>query len=220
MPNPVSGPLLWQTPSTFYSSEGLTATEYDKIVQDTAFLYAKPWAIAYMKDGTSETVTTSGSPTPAGAQQMLISTSTTGVINNAGASQFNWNAGTFTIPSGMNGLYRVSAKLMSNSGSFHFQPVVTTYAGATAKASFTGDWTDQRVSSSGNASASMSVIVPLGAGATGSPTSVQLWCRALGGNVQILGTPTGYFVNGPSTTSPYYNTFFQIEYLGTSNGAY
>jgi len=202
--NPTS--ISYNTPQQFTSSEMLTSAAYNALVADVALLYAKPWLISSINSALGSTAN--------GVQ--LFTANTTNISNSPAtlAGTITNSAGTFTIPAGLSGLYRVTMRLsaISQATSGSFNMLCTTAGGATANNATVAS---PRIAfnANGGSDSMGSFVWPFsGTGTTGAyPTSMTF-------ATQSSATSTGY--NG--SASPSYGTAstnVQIEYLGTSNGS-
>lgn len=196
----------WTAAQQFNSGEAATSTQYNQIVNNLSLVYAKPWLITSLNSALGSTAT--------GTQ--LFTSNVTNISNSPAslAGTITNSSGTFTIPAGLSGLYRVTMRLsavaQATSGSFNM--LCTTAGGASGN---NAPFASPRIAfnnSGGSDSMGSFVWTFSGTGTTGQyPTSMTF-------TTQSSATSTGY--NG--SASPSYgtaSTYVQIEYLGTSNGS-
>ena len=208
MPHNPTAINSWTAAQQFNSGEAATSTQYNQVVNNLSLLYAKPWLITSLNSSLGSTATNTQLFTSGVTNISNSPASLAGTITNSG--------GTFTIPAGLSGLYRVTMRLSSitqaTSGSFAMQ--CTTAGGITANnATFATPRTlFSNITNSGGESTASFIWQFSGTGTTGQfPTSMTFATIS-------TATSTGY--NG--NASPNYglsSTYVQIEYLGTSNGS-
>jgi hypothetical protein len=216
MSTPVSGSISWQTPVTVNSGDIVTSTDLNNLNKDVAFLHARPWTIINQTSaGTA--LTSAGAAqvlfggTGSGAIATLNSTTAVGTIGNS--------SGTFTVP--LAGMYRINASVgVIAANLIHFRIRVVgqnTTAGTTTTVwqYFGNEVTGASISGNPVMISSVSVFMPVGTSSSSVP----------------FGNATSFFVaidsfSATSTvpvgtqSTAVYPTTVQIEYTGTSAGAY
>ena len=195
----------WTYAAQFNSGDNATSSDYNQIVNNLSLLYAKPYLITSMNSALSSTATNT----------QLFTSNFTNVSNSPAsfAGSITNTSGTFTIPTGLSGLYRVTMRLsaISQATAGSFSMLCTTAGGASGN---NATFASPRIafnSNGGSDSMGSFVWTFSGNGTTSQfPTSMTF-------TTSSSATSTGY--NG--SISPTYgtaSTYVQIEYLGTSNG--
>lgn len=214
MSTPVSGSISWQTPVTITSGDVVTATDLNNLNKDVAYLHARPWVIA-TQTGTGTAIGNPASQilfggTGSGTWTATSSTTATGSITNS--------AGVFSVP--IAGMYRITATLgVAATASTHWRLRIQgqTAAGGSSW-QFSGNVVNG-IAAAGNIDIStVSVLVPIGTASSSVPLgnarsfylNFDHLAASSSGNIAALGTQASNF----------YPTTVQIEYIGTSTGAY
>jgi hypothetical protein len=216
MSTPVSGSISWTTPVTITSGDVVTATDLNNLNKDVAYLHARPWAIA-TQTASGTAIANPGSQvlfggTGSGTWTATTSTTATGSITNS--------TGAFYVP--IAGMYRITASagaLATTSAHWRIRLVGQTSTG-TAVWSYTGNMVDgSTITGSPVQTSLVSVFVPIGTASSSVPLGNATSVYAIvdnfnGANITVLGSGSS------GVTSPIYPTTFQIEYTGSSTGAY
>jgi hypothetical protein len=214
MSTPVSGSISWQTPVNINSGDVVTAADLNNLNNDVAYLHARPWLIA-TQTGTGTAIGNPASQvlfggTGAGTWTATSSTTGTGSITNT--------AGAFSVP--IAGMYRITATLgVAATTSTHWR---LRLIGQTSTAAVTWQFSGNvvnGVTAAGNIDIStVSVLVPIGTASSSVSLSnarsfyltLDHLAASSSGNIAALGTQASNF----------YPTTVQIQYTGTSTGAY
>jgi hypothetical protein len=206
MPHNPTAINSWTAAQQFNSGEAATSTQYNQVVNNLSLLYAKPWLTTSINSALGSITT--------GTQ--LFTSNVTNISNSPAslAGTITNVNGTFTIPAGLSGLYRVTMRLsaiaQSTSGSFN---MLCNTAGGVAGNNAT--FGSPRVAfnvNGGSDSMGSFVWTFSGTGTTGQyPTSMTF-------TTQSTATSTGYNGSAPPNYGTA-STYVQIEYLGTSNGS-
>lgn len=213
MPHSIPTGISWQTPSIFDSTEFLTATEYNKVVEDVAYFRARPWLFAYMNAGAGIAVSSGGS-----SVIFTAGTTTVSVASTSGVGSIGYASSAFSAPTP--GLYRFTARATISAGSSgHVRLRATGQNSGGGQWNIPGSWASQNTAF--NAGADLVFTAYLGTGAPmGAATSVFFSVDSIANAFTVLGTAVAPSAQGPGSTPPYYNTYVFIEYLGTSFGSY
>jgi len=214
MSTPVTGAVSWNTPVTIASGDVVTSTDLNNLNKDVAFLRARPWVIA-TQTGTGTAITNPASQilfggTGSGTWTATSSTTSVGSINNS--------SGVWTVP--IAGMYRITATLgVTATALTHWRLRIQGQTAASASAwQFSGNVVNG-VAATGNIDIStVSVLVPIGTASSSVPLgnarsfylNFDHLAASSSGNIAALGTQASNF----------YPTTVQIEYIGTSTGAY
>lgn len=216
MSTPVSGTINWTTPVKINSGDIVTAADLNNLNTDVAWLHARPWTIVNQ--------TASGTSIAATGTQVLFGGSGSGTYSitnsstGAGGSTISISAGAFSVP--IAGMYRITASasaLATNSAHWRVRIVGQNSSGA-AQWIYTGNLVDG-YSASGTVptqTSSVTVLMPIGTSASavpfGNATSIYAQIENFSGAaIVILGT---------NSVTPIYPTTLQIEFTGSSTGAY
>jgi hypothetical protein len=216
MSTPVTGSISWQTPVTITSGDVVTATDLNNLNKDVAYLHARPWLIA-TQTGTGTAIGNPASQTlfggtGSGTWTAISSTTATGSITNT--------SGLFSVP--IAGMYRITASagaLATTSAHWRIR-IVGQNSSGTAQWSYLGNMVDGSTITGNPVQTSLvSAFVPIGTASSSVPFGNVTSVLAIvdnynGANITILGS------GSTGVTSSIYPTSFQIEYLGTSTGAY
>jgi hypothetical protein len=223
MSTPVSGTINWTTPVTINSGDIVTATDLNALNKDVAFLRAKPWITYYASSGSATMGASYGSGNPYGGVSMLGASGITSAILNSssGVGSFNASSGGITLPSGLAGLYRVTAQMMVSAVSTaHVRILAQLFAGSTVVGYVPGIWnvcgTDH------NATPTLSFVFPGNVASSvygGTITGIAFLGQTTGSSTPAI-TATDLAGKNPTSAQPTINTFATVEYLGTSTGAY
>jgi len=214
MSTPVSGAVSWTTPVTITSGDVVTAADLNNLNKDVAYLYARPWVIA-TQTGTGTAIGNPASQTlfggtGSGTWTATGSTTATGSITNS--------AGVFSVP--IAGMYRITATLgVAATASTHWRlRIVGQTAAAAIVWQFSGNVVNGQAAAGNIDISTVSVLVPIGTASSSVPLgnarsfylNFDHLAASTSGNIAALGTQASNF----------YPTTVQIEYIGTSTGAY
>jgi hypothetical protein len=217
MSTPVTGSISWQTPVTVNSGDIVTSTDLNNLNKDVAFLHARPWTIINQtSNGTA--LTSSGAAqvlfggSGSGAIATLNSTTAVGTIGNS--------SGTFTVP--LAGMYRINASVgVIAAASIHFRIRVvgqnTTGGTTTAVWQYLGnEVTGSSITPANPVMISLvSVFMPVGTYSSSVPFgNANSFYVAIDSFSSASTVPVG------TQSTTVYPTTVQIEYTGTSAGAY
>jgi hypothetical protein len=214
MSTPVSGSISWQTPVTIVSGDVVTAADLNNLNKDVAYLHARPWTIVNQ--------TASGTPIVAGDKQILFGGSGAGTFSTinstTGTGSITNSSAAFNVP--IAGMYRitVSAGAAPTSSAHWRVRIVGQNSSGTAQWIYAGNMVDGSIiTNSPVQTSSVTVLVPLATASSsvpfGNANSVYAQVENFATGITILGS-------GSTGVSPLYPTSIQIEYTGTSTGAY
>jgi hypothetical protein len=216
MSTPVTGSISWQTPVTVVSGDIVTSTDLNNLNKDVAFLHARPWTIINQTSvGTALT--------SAGASQVLFGGSGSGGIatlnSTTAVGTIGNSSGTFTVP--LAGMYRITASVgVIAAASIHFRIRVvgqnTTGGTTTAVWQYLGnEVTGASITGSPVMISSVSVFMPVGTSSSSVPFgNANSFYVAIDSFSSTSTVPVG------TQSTTVYPTTVQIEYTGTSAGAY
>ena len=212
----VSGAVSWVTPATINSGDVVTSTDLNNLNKDVAYLHARPWTI--MNQTSAGTALTSAGASQvlfggsgSGAYATLNSTTAVGTISNS--------SGTLTVP--LAGMYRITASVgVIASASIHFRIRLvgqnTTGGVTTPVWQYLGnEVTGATISGSPVLISSVSSFVPIGTASSSVPFG-----NATSFYVAIDSFSATSTVAVGTQSTAVYPTTIQIEYTGTSTGAY
>jgi len=216
MSTPVSGSISWQTPVTIVSGDVVTAADLNNLNKDVAYLHARPWTIVNQ--------TASGTSIVAGDKQILFGGSGAGTFSTinstTGTGSITNSSSAFAVP--IAGMYRitVSAGALAVASAHWRVRIVGQNSSGTAQWAFAGNMVDgSTITGNPVQTSSVTVLVPIGTASSsvpfGNANSVYAQVENFtGAAITILGS------GSTGVTSSLYPTSIQIEYTGTSTGAY
>jgi len=228
MPTPVTGTIAYQTPSTFAALEVFTTTEYNKVVKDVAYFRARPYLLAWQTNPPSPaTLPISTNLNTGGTYRTLFSTGNGGSLATSVSTS---SVGTITVasdgrlvtPSSLAGLYRFKAQMMvsSEASGKHVRVSAILYnAAGTQLASIPGSWVNCDTAFNALSICTFTIPCNVAGFAMGNVNAVKFVGQMAGtGTVSIVQADDNG--NGPSSAYKQYNTFAEVEYLGTGTGSY
>jgi hypothetical protein len=228
MSTPVSGSISWQTPVTINSGDVVTATDLNNLNKDVAFLRARPWITVYGTSGTANLQPTAYSNTnPYGGTYIFATGQLAYAVLNSTSAVGSFSApgnGAVYFPSGLAGMYRVTAQMMINADSTtaHCRMIAVLYAGGVVVGYIPGSWV--LAANDHHEVATLNFMIPgnvAGSIYGGAIDSIVfLGQSTVASSPKITAGDFGTTPHNPTTTPKQFNTFATIEYLGTSTGAY
>ena len=211
MSTQVSGTVSWTTPVVINSGDVVAAADLTALNKDVAFLRAAPWSIIN-QTGAGSSVSAGGlqvlfGGTGSGTYSTTSSTTASGTINNS--------SGTFSVT--LAGMYRISASVgVATANGTHFRIRLVGQNSGSPVWQYVGSVMNGVSGVSSYDISNISVLVPIGTATSsvplGNATSFYVAVDCLSGSSAIV--PLG------TQSTTIFPTSIQIEYTGTSTGAY
>lgn len=227
MPTPVTGTISYQTPSTFAALEVFTTTEYNKVVKDVAYFRARPYTLVWQTNPPTTASLVVSDDLSAANGRGLFATSNGGSI---GSSISTSSVGTITInadgrlstPSSLAGLYRFKAQLMvgvAASGNHARVSAILFDVSGTQIGSIPGNWANCDTGFNALTICTFTIPCNVAGSAFGNVNSVRFIGQMQGtGTVNVVQADVNG--HGPASSPKQFNTFAEVEYLGTGTGSY
>lgn len=222
MPTPVTAPVTYTTPKTFLATEALTATEWNAVAKDISFFRARPYLLVWQT--TAPTTATLGNSTNALSTSLiknLFSTNNGGAIGqtsstSVGTISINGD-GRVSTPTSLTGLYRVNCQMMVGSVSGAHARVSAQLFDSAGNliGAIPGTWA--YCGTTFNAVSVVSFVIPFNVSSSfGTVNGVKFVGQYASTAVAVVTQDD----NGNGPAQKQFNTFAQIEYLGTNTGSF
>ena len=206
----------WVTPTIHVSSEQLALGDWNNLANDVALTYAKPWMRCVVTNGYQSSTSGAGLGAATfitgGTGSMAVALTQNSPTSGVGSYSVN-SSGVFTLPSGLNGVYRVHAQvILTQSTAAVGRLSIGWQSGGGTQYVDVGDW--QQAPAGNYTIVKVDSLMPGNSSAYSNCTGFIVYC-ATGSSNQIGAYDPANSGHTPTSSPPYNYSFVTCEWVGS-----